>query len=54
MHASRREAAPPKALKTTHSPVAPANLADLLGGAVGRVVVDENHLPTHSVKHRIQ
>jgi hypothetical protein len=33
--ASRREAAPPKALKTTHSPVAPANLADLLGGAAG-------------------
>ena len=52
--AGRREAPPPDALKATHSPVAPADLADPLCRAVGRVVVDENHLPAHRLEHRIQ
>jgi hypothetical protein len=41
--AGRREALP-DALKATHSPVAPADLADPLCRAVRGVVVDENFL----------
>jgi hypothetical protein len=45
---------PPDSLQTAHSPVAPANLPDQPCCAVGRIIVDENHLPVHRVEHRIQ
>ena len=52
--AGRRQAAAADPLQTAHARVDGRDLAHRLGGAVGRVVVDEHHLPVQTAQTVVQ
>jgi hypothetical protein len=54
LDARGREASAPDPLQAAHAVVAPSERAKQVGGAVGRIVVDEHHLPGDAWQRTIE